>query len=286
MKTTKLLLVIQLVCCMLLIIIAGCRKEEPAIRVTTIQPPPPPASVTNTPPQITAGANIQLVLPADSCILTGTLVPGLKIKSYLWEKTSGPAAYNIEHPDSLITKVHALQAGTYIFQLTVTDSSGLTGKANVAISVATIAAFEYDLDLDIHTTYKFLDNREICPWDCYYADVTEIPASAQLAAFRILQIYMYEETDSAAQAYNVNYGFTAFRLSNELYASGTSSFNLKKVIQQGGGSFSGTIKLSSSSALRTWREDAFKALPPLTVTGTIDTTAHKVNMQIKGKIIF
>ena len=286
MKTTKLYLLIQLVGCIFLIIIAGCTKEDPATRVTTIQPPPPPPSVINTPPQITAGANIQLVLPVDSCILTGTLVAGSKIKSYLWEKTSGPVAYKIEHPDSLITKVHALQAGTYIFQLTVTDSSGLTGKASVAISVATFSAFEYDLDLDIHTTYKFLDNTEICPWDCYYRDVTEIPASAQLADFSILQIYMYEETDSAAQAYNVYYGFTSFRLSNELYASGTSSFNLKKVIQQGGGSFSGMIQLNSSSALRTWREDAFKALHPLTVTGTIDTTAHTVNIQIKGKIIF
>jgi hypothetical protein len=97
---------------------------------------------------------------------------------------------------------------------------------------------------------------------------------------------MYEETDSAANKFEVNIGFTNFRLSNNLFATGNSSFNLKKLIQHGGGTFSGTIEHISSSAVGTWREGALRGLPPLTVTGKLDTTTRTVNMQIKGKIIF
>jgi hypothetical protein len=154
------------------------------------------------------------------------------------------------------------------------------------VSVITTPVFEYNLDLNIHAGYMFFDNVERCPWDCYYADETSITASVQLSPSNNLQIYIMEETDSAAQAYQLHYGFTAFRLSNELYASGNSSFNLKKIIKQGGGSFSGTIQLNSSSAISTWRESAFNALPPLTVTGKIDTTTRTVHIQLKGKIIF
>ena len=268
---------------LILVVTPGCKKETEQGSVLPTQPP----STVNIPPKVSTQADIQLVLPADSCILTGVVTAtGSQIKSYLWERISGPVGYKIEHPDSLTSKVRALQEGTYTFQLTVTDSRGIKGKAVVAVIVT--VPFEYDLNLDIGAGYKFLDDMEVCPWECYYADATEIAASYQMSPSHmiIMQLYLYEETDSAFQAYQVYNGFTTFRLSNKLYASGGSSFNLKKIIQQGGGSFSGTIKLTSSSALGTGRENAFKGLPPLTVTGKLDTTTHTVNIQIKGKIIF
>ena len=273
---------------MVIIFIAmGCKKQ-PEQGTVLPPPPPPPPPVLNTPPVVSAQQlHIQLMLPVDSCILTGRVIAsGSSIKSYSWEKVYGPAGYIIEHPDSLTSKVRALQVGTYIFHLTVTDSAGLKGKAGVTVTVTPFVAYEYDLNMNIHTGYSFLNNTEVCWWDCYYVDVTEITTSYQMSPSDILQLHIYEETDSAFNAYNIHDGFTNFRLSNQLYASGSSSYNLKKIIQQGGGSFSGTITLTSSSALGTARENAFKALPPLTVTGKLDTTTRTVNMQIKGKIIF
>lgn len=268
----------------LLLVAIGC--EKPVVEpITPVLPPPPP--VMNTPPMVSAGADIQLMLPVDSCILTGVVTrTGSKIKTYLWEHVYGPAAYKLENPDSLITKLNGLGEGTYYFKLTVTDSIGLKGTATIFVTVNAMAAFEYDLNLDINASYNHHDDVEICPWDCYFVDETTIASFVPLSRNKDLQINIYEATDSSEQAYNPYYGFTTFRLSDNLYASGTSSYNLKKIIQQGGGPFNGTIQLYSSSALGTPREAAYKALPPLTVTGRLDTTTHTVNMQIKGKIIF
>lgn len=208
------------------------------------------------------------------------------ISSYKWNQISGPVSINFENPSYAKTKVSDLVIGQYIIVLTVSDTKGFFSKDTVWINViASGTTYEYNLDLEANDTFSFKDNMEVCPWECYFADVTSITTSSPISSSGNMQISIYEETDSSVQAYQVN-GFTAFRLSNELYAIGISSFDLKKVIQQGGGSFTGTIKLSSSSALGTCRENIFASLPPLTVNGILDTTTHMVNMRIKGKIIF
>lgn len=276
----KLPLIICL-CIVAALVTGSCKKEE----TNAFPPVPSPPIAAHKAPAISAGGYIKLVLPNDSCVLTGTVITGSGIKSFLWEKVSGPAGFSIEHPDSLITAVHGLQEGTYIFRLTATDSSGLTGSAAVTVDVSSFEVFENDLDMNMDAEYTFHNNAEVCPWDCYYADYTTINSSALLSGSE-LKVWVYEETDSAANSFNVYYGYTGFRLSSTLFASGPSSFNLKKVIQQGGGTFTGTIQLNSSSALGTWRQDAFRNLPPLTVTGELDTTSRSIKMQIKGKIIF
>jgi hypothetical protein len=87
-------------------------------------------------PVANAGANLEITLPVDNVTLKGSGVDadGV-ISSYAWTKVSGPASYRIASPNSASTVVEALEAGTYVFELKVTDNSGATAKATVSVVV-------------------------------------------------------------------------------------------------------------------------------------------------------
>src|SRR5690606_39871157 len=65
------------------------------------------------------------------------LYPSGSIAQYHWSKVSGPAAGNILEPDAASTPVKGLNAGTYIFQLKVTDNKGAADSALVKVTVRT-----------------------------------------------------------------------------------------------------------------------------------------------------
>ncbi|MEJ0106386.1 MAG: PKD domain-containing protein [Bacteroidota bacterium] len=87
-------------------------------------------------PVADAGSGQSIILPANSAILDGTesVDPDGTIVSYKWVKISGGAA-NIADADAASTTVSGLQAGQYIFELTVTDDKGAIAKARVRIVV-------------------------------------------------------------------------------------------------------------------------------------------------------
>ncbi len=93
-------------------------------------------SATNIPPVANAGSNQTITLPVDSVTLSGsgTDADGTVV-SYKWTKTSGPSSYTIVNTNSASTSVSGLVAGTYKFQLTVTDNSGATNSGSVKITV-------------------------------------------------------------------------------------------------------------------------------------------------------
>ena len=68
---------------------------------------------------------------------------GENIQSYLWTKVSGPTGDIIINPNLVKSQIYFSQAGTFIYQVVVTDNMGLTGSAlvyiyvNKAISVLT-----------------------------------------------------------------------------------------------------------------------------------------------------
>jgi ribosomal protein L14 len=95
---------------------------------------------TNQPPVAIAGNNITLNLPTNSTTLDGTASfdPDGTIVSYAWSKVSGTGG-TIGSPNSATTTLTNLQAGTYVFQLTVTDNNGATDDDNVTIVVSAIA---------------------------------------------------------------------------------------------------------------------------------------------------
>ena len=93
-------------------------------------------SATNIPPTANAGPDQTITLPTNSVNLTGTgNDPDGTITAYQWTKISGPTTGAIVNPNSATTAVTTLVAGTYQFELKVTDNSGATGKDTMQVTV-------------------------------------------------------------------------------------------------------------------------------------------------------
>ena len=96
--------------------------------------PPAPTAVPGNPGNIT--------LPVNSYTLDGsasTVAPGTMIVSYLWTKKSGPGGGNITNPNSAKTTITNLQAGKYVFALTVKTNNGYSSTAETYIVVNSTA---------------------------------------------------------------------------------------------------------------------------------------------------
>jgi len=89
-------------------------------------------------PAARAGNDISITLPVNSVQLDGrsSSDPDGSISSYTWKKVSGPTGGAVSTPSSGATKVTNLQAGTYTFELTVTDNGGATASDRVNVIVA------------------------------------------------------------------------------------------------------------------------------------------------------
>lgn len=121
----------------IIFIITGCKKE-PVIRQrpSVVQLPPPPPTDVNTAPEVNAGDSIEVYLPADSAFLSGSAADAENnIISYSWRQLSGPSQASIQFPKLSKTKISRLVKGAYRFELTVTDSGNLSGKAAVHVLV-------------------------------------------------------------------------------------------------------------------------------------------------------
>ena len=94
----------------------------------------------NKPPIAIAGPDQVITLPTDSVLLDGrqSSDPDGMISSYLWTKISGPASLNIVKPSDSITKVKTLEAGTYLFELKVTDNAGLSARDTLRVTVDSV----------------------------------------------------------------------------------------------------------------------------------------------------
>jgi len=94
------------------------------------------ANVSNKAPVADAGPSKVITLPTNSVTLTGTGTDADgTIASYFWSQVSGPAATSITNPGSPSTPITGFVAGTYVFQLTVTDNGGLPGTDTVSVLV-------------------------------------------------------------------------------------------------------------------------------------------------------
>jgi len=100
----------------------------------TVNPEP---TVPNQAPVANAGNNQTIIAPVSSVILDGSRSydPDGTIVNYFWSQVSGPS--NSVFSNSGITKptVSNLIAGSYVFQLMVTDNSGATGYDQVTVIV-------------------------------------------------------------------------------------------------------------------------------------------------------
>lgn len=104
-------------------ILFGCQKED-------IIPPE------NKVPVADAGPSATITLPTNSVTLNGSgKDDDGNVVAYLWSQTSGPSSTSIENPGAASTLVKNFSAGTYVFQLMVTDDKGAVGVDTVSIVV-------------------------------------------------------------------------------------------------------------------------------------------------------
>jgi len=123
----------KLICCVclatlfVLLIFLSCKKELSCEGCRE----------NNRPPIAIAGPDRVITLPANSISLDGSSSsdPDGTISDWLWKKISGPASFNMIEPSDSITLVKDLTAGTYQFELKVTDSGGLSSKDTIQIIV-------------------------------------------------------------------------------------------------------------------------------------------------------
>lgn len=87
-------------------------------------------------PTANAGSDQIITLPVSSVNLSGSGsdIDGT-ISSYHWQKISGPGTTLIPNPGNQNVTASNLQAGTYVFQLTVTDNDGGQGFDQITVTV-------------------------------------------------------------------------------------------------------------------------------------------------------
>ncbi len=92
----------------------------------------------NIPPIADAGSNQTIVLPTNSVSVSasGSTDGDGTISSYLWTRISGPNTPTIVSATSVTTNITGLIAGTYVFQVLVTDNLGSTSTDTVQITVS------------------------------------------------------------------------------------------------------------------------------------------------------
>jgi hypothetical protein len=105
------------------------------VATVTITVQAPPAQ--KLPPVANAGKDTTIAMPADSVVLNGggSTDPGGQSLTYQWVQISGPTTATVGSPAGVTTAVSGLQSGSYVFSLTVTNSSGLTDTASVQVRV-------------------------------------------------------------------------------------------------------------------------------------------------------
>jgi hypothetical protein len=88
-------------------------------------------------PQISAGGNQTVQLPANSLNITGTVNLQCGGVSYtsLWTQVSGPNTAVISAPNSVTTNFTGLIVGTYVFNLAATDNNSQTGNGMLTVTV-------------------------------------------------------------------------------------------------------------------------------------------------------
>ena len=87
-------------------------------------------------PVANAGPDQNVLLPSNHTILNGgaSKDPDNNIMSYRWVKVAGPPSVSIVNPNGMVTEVLNLEAGTYSFELLVTDADGSFSKDTVQVT--------------------------------------------------------------------------------------------------------------------------------------------------------
>ena len=245
----------------------------------------------NNPPIALAGLDLVITLPTDSILLDGSASndPEGTISRWLWTKISGPDSFSFTNRSYFDyeprTIVRDLIGGCYQFELKVTDAGGLISRDTMRVSVLA----NYDLDINLEGTFSFSDNFYDFFDDSYY-DLVSISGTGNFAPIGLFEFKLVELSDTTAGNRSPSSGHLAATGSNNSFwripfIGGTCTVFLKQVIQGGGGPFTGTLKVNEGSA-KPCNQSIYITMPPLTISGSVDTTAHTINLNVKGKTYF
>lgn len=89
------------------------------------------------PSEVNAGNDQVIRLPENTATLTAqaTTYGSATIVSYEWKQVDSNTAVNIASPSQATTEITGLQLGTYVFEVTITDSNGFTASSKTAVVV-------------------------------------------------------------------------------------------------------------------------------------------------------
>lgn len=94
------------------------------------------------PPVISVNGSQSITLPQNSVTVdaSGTTDPQGQSLSYMWQLISGPSSPTITGGSAAVASFSNLVAGNYIFQVTATNTSGLSASQNVSVVVSSAPA--------------------------------------------------------------------------------------------------------------------------------------------------
>ena len=220
----------------------------------------------------------------------GSSDPDNNITHYLWTKISGPSTGTLRTLINGRANLENIVVGQYVIELIVIDTKSLSSKDTIVINVEWQPK-EYNLDLNINGIYNFIDNYQDCfyyyyYYPCSYYDYTTIEGKGNFSSSEQFSAYVFENADTVNSS-DIHYTHLTLQLgnNNNIVTYGTCSINFKKLIQQGGGSFSGSMAINGGSA-QSCNPNIFNGLPALLLSGSLDTTTHTINLNIKGRVYY
>jgi hypothetical protein len=279
------------------ILIFSCKKENTTSTVNNSSTQSNRAPIANAGPDKTvnilscyAGRTVELDASASSD-------PGNNgLLEFAWTKISGPfciiSSLGTNSPKAEVTQ---LNAGQYVFELTVTSdatasSKGLSSRDTMRITVTGIPSpDEYDLDVNFNNDFQFLHNASYC-YDfmgvpvCLFYDLTTMRGSFNVHTLGEM-IFSTYETDTTSGT-NTEMSLSCAGCAPSKFIGGVSSINFRQLMRQGGGAFSGTWSIQTGSARNNCDSHVFDTAEPLAISGRMDTAARTINLTIKGKVFF
>jgi hypothetical protein len=279
-----------LLTCLFSLMIGSCHKESEVL------------SDLNHPPIARAGADQVIsfsICSQDHAVLDASQSndpdePNDKIISYLWTKISGPSVFTLKSFPGSINKsiVENMLPGNYLFELKVTDTKGTSSKDTVRLTVTGLLK-EYDFETSFTCDYIFMNNYQDC-WDyflgstnfgsCDYYDHILIQGSGNFPELGQFNLTLEENSDSSDIS-TIHTTSIDIRKENKAFIFGSCTVNFKRLIQTGGGSFTGTL-LASLGSVRPCDSTILSTLIPLNVTGNLDTLTKRATVNIRGRVYF
>jgi len=217
---------------------------------------------------------------------------------FAWTKVSGPfcimSSPGTNSPKAVVTQ---LNAGQYVFELTVTDegtasSKGLSSRDTMHVTVTgTPSPGEYDLDVNFNNDFQFSPNEKYC-YEFFMGAPICIFYDHMTIRGRFNVPDLGEVIFSASEGGPVASGATgSTQMSLDCagcvpakFIGGGSSIDFKQLMRQGGGAFAGTFSIQTGSAKNNCDSHVFDNAEPLAISGSMDTAAHIINLTIRGKV--